>query len=68
MGGYRDGVAERLRTWFEDNVELREELERRVARAWETSFIAPLKPAAGIGPDRTPEAVSSQDSQAEVEE
>lgn len=50
MGGYRDGVAERLRTWFEDNVELREELERRVARAWETSFIAPLKQAAGKDP------------------
>ncbi len=47
LGGYRDGVAERLRAWFEDNVELREELERRVARAWETSFITPLKQAAG---------------------
>lgn len=49
MGGYREGVVGRLRTWFEDNVELREELERRVARAWETSFIAPLKRAAGQG-------------------
>jgi len=48
MGGYRDGVADRLRTWFEDNVELREELERRVARAWETTFIAPLRQAAGL--------------------
>jgi transcriptional regulator with XRE-family HTH domain len=49
LGGYRGGVADRLRTWFEDNVELREELERRVARAWETSFIAPLKRATGRG-------------------
>lgn len=48
MGGYRDGVADRLRAWFEDNVELREELERRVGRAWETSFIAPLRQAAGL--------------------
>lgn len=53
MGGYREGVANRLRAWFEDNVELREELERRVARAWETSFIAPLKRAAGqVEPDQ----------------
>lgn len=54
MGGYRDGVADRLRAWFEDNVELREELERRVARAWETSFIAPLKQAAGMSPEGAP--------------
>lgn len=47
MGAYREGVAGRLRTWFEDKVELREELERRVARAWATSFIGPLKQAAG---------------------
>lgn len=44
---YRDVVAAKLRAWFEDHVELREELERRVARAWETSFITPLKQAAG---------------------
>jgi transcriptional regulator with XRE-family HTH domain len=49
MGSYREGVAAKLRTWFEDNVELREELERRTARAWETSFIAPLKRVAGQG-------------------
>jgi transcriptional regulator with XRE-family HTH domain len=49
MGAYREGVAAKLRGWFEENVELREELERRVARAWETSFIAPLKRAAGQG-------------------
>jgi hypothetical protein len=54
MGGYRDGVAARLRDWFEDKVELRDELERRVARAWETSFIAPLKQAAGMGVEGTP--------------
>lgn len=56
MGGYRDGVADRLRTWFEDNVELREELERRVARAWETSFIAPLRQAAGLSGESGPGA------------
>lgn len=48
-GGYREGVAQILRNWFEENVELREELERRVTRAWETSFIVPLKQAAGQG-------------------
>ena len=56
-GGYREGVAEILRNWFEENVELREELERRVARAWETSFIVPLKQAAGQG-----EAASGTDA------
>ncbi|MEA1086427.1 helix-turn-helix transcriptional regulator [Sphingomonas sp. CD22] len=49
MGAYREGVAGRLRAWFEERVELREELERRVARAWITSFIAPLKQTAGQG-------------------
>lgn len=49
MGSYREGVAAKMRTWFEDNVELREELERRVTRAWETSFIAPLRAATGHG-------------------
>ena len=48
MGGYRDRVAADLRTWFEENVELREELDRRVARAWETSVITPLRRAAGL--------------------
>jgi transcriptional regulator with XRE-family HTH domain len=47
-GGYRDRVAADLRGWFEENVELREELDRRVARAWETSVIAPLRRAAGL--------------------
>lgn len=49
LGEYREGVARKLRRWFEEHVELREELERRVLRAWETSFIAPLKRAAGQG-------------------
>jgi hypothetical protein len=48
VGGYRDGVAADLRSWFEENVELREELERRIMRAWETSVIDPLRRAAGL--------------------
>lgn len=69
MGGYRDGVADRLRTWFEDNVELREELERRVARAWETSFIAPLRQAAGLsGESGSADGVPGQAEQTRVEE
>jgi hypothetical protein len=46
-GGYREGVAARLGAWFDEHVELREELERRVRRSWELSFILPLKQAAG---------------------
>ena len=46
-GNYRDGVSRRLREWFEANVELREELDRRVGRAWEESVIVPLRKAAG---------------------
>ncbi|WP_010160782.1 helix-turn-helix domain-containing protein [Sphingomonas sp. PAMC 26617] len=69
MGGYRAGVADRLRTWFEDNVELREELERRVARAWETSFIAPLRQAAGLsGESGSADGVPGQADQTRVEE
>ena len=68
MGGYRDGVADRLRAWFEGNIELREELERRVARAWETSFIIPLKQAAGMGTHGSPgDAAPGQISQAEMD-
>jgi transcriptional regulator with XRE-family HTH domain len=47
IGHYRDGVADHLRDWFENRTDLREELQRRIARAWKTSFIAPLKKAAG---------------------
>jgi hypothetical protein len=46
-GGYREGVAAHLREWFEENAELREELDRRVNRAWTTSVIEPLLRAAG---------------------
>lgn len=58
-GNYRDGVAKRLHDWFEENDELREELDRRVARAWKRSVITPLRRAAGLtatvgdGGDRT---------------
>jgi len=69
MGGYRDGVADRLRGWFEDNVELREELERRVARAWETSFIAPLRQAAGLSGESGPaDEAPGQADETRVEE
>jgi transcriptional regulator with XRE-family HTH domain len=69
MGRYRDGVADQLRAWFEDQVELREELERRVARAWETSFIVPLKQAAGMSPEGAPiNEAASQVAQADREE
>lgn len=69
MGGYRDGVADRLRAWFEDNVELREELERRVARAWETSFIAPLRQAAGLSGESAPaDGAPDQADETRVEE
>ena len=34
-GSYREEVAQTLRQWFEDNVDLREELDRRVTHAWE---------------------------------
>ncbi|WP_430504702.1 helix-turn-helix transcriptional regulator [Ralstonia pseudosolanacearum] len=51
-GNYREGVADELEEWFEGNVELRDELERRVARAWETSVIEPLLLAAGSTANR----------------
>ena len=48
-GGYRESVAAKLDAWFDGRDDLREELQRRVARAWETSFVVPLKQAAGQG-------------------
>lgn len=67
--GYRDGVADRLRAWFEDNVELRKELERREARAWEMSFIAPLWQAAGLsGESGAGDGAPGQTDEARVEE
>lgn len=68
MGGYRDGVADRLRAWFENNVELREELERRVARAWETSFIAPLRQVTGLSGESGARDPAGQADEARVEE
>ncbi len=49
LGNYREGVAAKLRYWFEENMALREELERRIVRVWDESFIAPLRRAAGGG-------------------
>jgi transcriptional regulator with XRE-family HTH domain len=60
MGGYRDSVAAELRSWFEDNVEFREELDRRVTRAWSTSVIAPLRRATGLTAG-TPTATTQSD-------
>ncbi|NMG39756.1 XRE family transcriptional regulator [Chelativorans sp. ZYF759] len=48
---YREGVAKLLRQWFDDHPELSEELDRRVARAWETTFIDRLRKAAGQSED-----------------
>lgn len=50
-GNYRSSVADHLRQWFEENVELRETLDRRVNRAWETSFVEPLRKAGGESED-----------------
>lgn len=47
LGNYRAGVAEHLKNWFENHPALSDELDRRVARAWETTFVAPLRKAAG---------------------
>jgi transcriptional regulator with XRE-family HTH domain len=59
-GYYRDGVAATLREWFEEHVELREELERRVARAWETSVIVPLRRAAGLSGGAAPTDMAAE--------
>ena len=45
--GYRDAVALKLESWFEDQDELQEEVNRRVRRAWKTSVLKPLRAAAG---------------------
>ncbi|RPE22989.1 helix-turn-helix domain-containing protein [Burkholderia pseudomallei] len=52
VGGYRDGVAHELEEWFDNSGELREELERRIGRAWETSVIEPLLQVAGSTANR----------------
>ena len=45
--GYREGVALKLESWFDDHDELQEEVERRVRRAWKKSVLKPLREAAG---------------------
>ena len=45
--GYRDAVASKLDSWFDDHTELQDEVERRVRRAWRTSVLKPLRAAAG---------------------
>ncbi|MCA2406803.1 XRE family transcriptional regulator (plasmid) [Rhizobium leguminosarum bv. viciae 248] len=47
QGNYREHVASTLRTWFEEHDELREKLDRRIAKAWLKTFIRPLRQAAG---------------------
>jgi transcriptional regulator with XRE-family HTH domain len=45
---YREYVANNLRNWFEQKNDLREELERRVGRAWENSVMTPLRQISGF--------------------
>jgi hypothetical protein len=47
FGNYREGVSQKLSQWFKENIKLREELEYRIARAWEMTFVEPLKNSAG---------------------
>ncbi len=47
IDGYRDEVASRLESWFDDHDELQAEVERCVRRAWEASVLKPLRAAAG---------------------
>ena len=44
--GYRNKVASKLESWFEDQDELQQEVERRVHRAWEKFVLKPLREAA----------------------
>ena len=46
-GGYRDAVASKLESWFDDHDEFQAEVERRVRQAWKTSVLKPLRAAAG---------------------
>ncbi|MHB1101826.1 MAG: helix-turn-helix domain-containing protein [Devosia sp.] len=48
-GNYREGVAAKMRRWFDGTDPLLDELERRVSRSWITSVIEPLKNAVGSG-------------------
>ena len=47
INGYRDAVAAKLESWFDNHDELQAEVERRVRRAWERSVLKPLRAAAG---------------------
>ncbi|MEN3148479.1 helix-turn-helix transcriptional regulator [Neorhizobium sp. IRAMC:178] len=47
QGNYREHVANLLQSWFEEHDDLREKLDRRIARAWLKTFIRPLRQAAG---------------------
>ena len=60
QGNYRESVGATLREWFEEHVELREELDRRVARAWETSVIVPLRRAAGLRSGAAPTDMAAE--------
>ena len=47
IDGYRNEVASKLESWFDEHDELQDELERRVRRAWKMSVLRPLRAAAG---------------------
>ncbi|AYM14671.1 MULTISPECIES: helix-turn-helix domain-containing protein [Agrobacterium] len=47
QGSYREHVAALLQSWFEDRDDLREKLDRRIAKAWSKTFVLPLRQAAG---------------------
>ena len=46
IDGYRDAVASKLESWFDNHDELHAEVERRVRRAWKRSVLKPLRAAA----------------------
>ena len=47
INGYKNDIASKLETWFDENDKFQVELERRVQRAWKLSVVKPLRAAAG---------------------
>ena len=47
INGYRDEVASKIESWFDEHDELQAEVERRVRQAWELCVLKPLRAASG---------------------
>ena len=48
ISGYKEGIASKLESWFDDHGEFQDKIDRLIERAWKKTVIEPLRIAVGV--------------------